>query len=336
MKKINCGYCLTSIQPVILFVCFVVIFPGCVANKYSSKVKGESMALRVKENSDLIRYATLKPQVIPDLASRTERNRGVIDFATIAVSEAIGGIINLVDKEKKKYSATYRHSIGQCYFYDQISESSPFDPSGMQFTGFTFLRLVKNKKGVTDTAVYARFSVDMKNAYEIINNSSFTLKLDDLKINYAKAKIMAKKWYEPWSWFMASKYPKLNMDFEIIFTSSFVTREGNIFDNVPVGKFYLILRNIPMGRNDPGYEPFYAQVKNNSVAGRSFLVPRSFGYYYSDVNHIKPSYGQGIYNIMVNVTESSRSNFVGKLLYDNTTGFIKEVGGAIQVKKLTK
>jgi hypothetical protein len=311
----------------------VIFLTGCVATKSSYKTKGEEVALNITEDVSLIAYATMRPQEIPDLASRS---RGVADMAGKAISAAVQGIIFLVDKEKKKYTADYQSTVGQCYFYDQISPNSPFDPTGMQFTGFTLIRMIQDKKGNSDTALYARFSVDMNNAYEIINNSTFSLKLDELKVDYSKAKIMALKWYEPWSWFMASKYPKLNMDFEIVIASSYVTQDGAIFDNVPIGKFYLILRDIPMSSDDPEYKGFYESIVDKPLLGRSFLVPRSFGYYYPALNQIKPCYGQGIYNIVTNVTESSRSNFVSELLFENSTVMINQMGNTIQNKLQSK
>jgi len=319
----NKGFYLT-----ILLVGFAILFSGCATNKYSSKVEGESVALKVKEDANMIKYATMQPQSTPELASES-KSRGMMDIIGKVASVAANGVISLVDKEKNKYSASYQNSVGQCYFYDQISESSALDPTGMQFAGFTFLRLVTDNRGKTDTAVYAKFKLDENNAYEIINNSVFKLKLDELKVNYAKAKILARKWYQPFSWFMAPEYPSLNVDFEITFTSSFVTREGVIFNDVPVGKFYLTLRNIPLDKTDPRYDKYYANVKNNTIMGRSFLVPRSFGYYYDSKRQIKPCYGQGMYNIVVKVNESSRPNFVQKMLFDNSTEIIQQAGASI-------
>lgn len=307
----------------------LIFFSGCTATKYSYKKEGEQVALKLEEDPYLIVYATMRPQEIPDLAMRS---RGVADMAGVAVSAAIQGIIYLVEKESKKYTANYQSTVGQCYFYDQISEKSPFDPTGMQFTGFTFLRTFQDKNGMTDTAIFARFSVDMNNAYEIINNSSFSLKLDELIVDYSKAKIIDRRWYEPWSWFMASKYPRLNIDFEIIIATSFVTQDGGVFDNVPVGKFYLLLRDIPMLKEDPGYEAFYDRIIDTTLLGRSFLVPRSFGYYYNAVNEIQPCYGQGIYNIVTNVTESSRNNFVSEMLFENSTVMLTQMQSAIKNK----
>jgi hypothetical protein len=306
----------------------VILISGCAANKYSSKTAGEDVALKVKEDADLIKYATLQPQNTPELASAS-KSRGLMDIVGQAASAAVSGVISLVNKEKDKYSASYQNSIGQCYFYNQISESSALDPTGMQFTGFTFVRCVTNGAGEKDTAVYAKFRVDEANAYEIINNSVFKLKLDELKVNYAKAKIMGKKWYQPLSWFMAPEYPTLNMDFDITITSSFITREGGIFKDVPLGEFILSLRKIPLDRSDPDYNKFYAHVKDKKVVGQSFLVPRSFGYYYDSRRQIKPSYGQGMYNIVVKVNETSRQNFVQKMLFDNSTEIIQQAGSNI-------
>ena len=112
----------------------------------------------------------------------------------------------------------------------------------------------------------------------------------------------------------------------ITITTSFVNREGGIFNDVPVGKFYLTLRKIPLDKMDPAYDKFYATVKKDTVRGRSFLVPRSFGYYYDSKRQIKPCYGQGMYNIVVKVNESSRPNFVQTMLFDNSTEIIKQAG----------
>ena len=325
MKKSSLYRVIAGFHFTLLAVGLAILFSGCTANKYSSKIEGESVTIKIKEDANLIKYATLQPQNTPELASAS-KSRGMMDIVGQVASAAVNGVISLVDKEKKKYSASYQNSIGQCYFYDQVSESSAFDPTGMQFTGFTFLRRAKDNTGKTDTAVYARFRVDENNAYEIINNSSFKLRLDELKVNYAKAKIMAKRLYQPLSWFKTPKYPTLNMDFEITITSSFVNREGGIFNDVPVGKFYLTLRKIPLDKMDPAYDKFYATVKKDTVRGRSFLVPRSFGYYYDSKRQIKPCYGQGMYNIVVKVNESSLPNFVQTMLFDNSTEIIKQAG----------
>jgi|GEM_PF-716518 len=317
-----------SLRLTLLLVGSAILFSGCTANKYSSKVEGEKLSLKVKEDANLIRYATMQPQNTPELASAT-KSRGMMDMVGQVASAAVNGVISLMDKEKKKYSASYQNSLGQNYFYDQISESSAFDPTGMQFTGFTFLRRATDNTGKSDTALYARFKVDANNAYEIINNSSFQLKLDGLKVNYAKAKIMARRLYQPLSWFKTPKYPTLNIDFEINITTSFVTREGGIFNDVPVGKFYLTLRKIPLDKLDPAYDKFYANVKNDTVRGRSFLVPRSFGYYYDSKRQIKPCYGQGMYNIVVKVNESSRPNFVQTMLFENSPEIIKQAGATL-------
>lgn len=336
MKKITFNFIIAGFQLSLLVFGFTILFSGCAANKYSSKVEGESVALKVKEDANLIKYATMQPQNTPELASAS-KSRGMMDLLGQVTSAAVDGVISLVDKEKDKYSASYQNSVGQCYFYNQISESSAFDPTGMQFSGFAFLRSATDNTGKTDTAVYAKFKVDENNAYEIINNSSFKLKLDELKVNYAKAKIMAKKWYQPLSWFIAPEYPTLSMDFEINITSSFVTREGGIFNDVQVGKFYLTLRDIPLDKTDPAYNKFYANIKNKAVIGRSFLVPRSFGYYYDSKRQIKPSYGQGMYNIVVKVNESSRPNFVQTMLFDNSTEIIRQAGAIIpQAGKTSK
>lgn len=185
--------CKCYIYTQVVVICLGFFFlSGCTANKYSYKVKGESVALKIKEDANLIQYATMKPQNAPELASG-DKDRGVVEIVGKVASAAVDGVIFLVDKETKKYTVGYKYSVGENCFYEQISESSAFDPTGMKFTGFTFLRMVTDNASEKDTAVYAKFKVDEEKAYEIIYNSMFSLKLDELKVIYAKAKIMAKK-----------------------------------------------------------------------------------------------------------------------------------------------
>jgi hypothetical protein len=307
---------------------YAVVSPGCTASRYSFKTEKDSLLIRVNENPDMIKYYAMQPQNPPEPVSDS-KSRGLLDIIGQASSAAVSGVVALVDMEKAKYSANYQNSLGQCYFYSQISENSALDPAGMQFSGFTVVRRFRNDLGKTDTALYAKFVVDESNPYEIINNSMFRLQLQELKVNYAKAKIMSRKWYQPWTWFMAYKFPYLNMDFEITLTASWVTREGVLFSDMQVGKFLLPLKNIPLDKKDPAHAKFYAGLKKHTVTGKSFLVPRSFGYYYSPKHQLKPSFGQGSYNIAVKVNESSRSNSVQTMLFDNSTDIIQQAGNGI-------
>lgn len=291
------------------------ILQFCTASKYSNKTKNESVAMKVDENSNAINYALFQQQSIPTLASRGEKTRASAMVGK-AVSYAIKGAMMAIDMEKKKYTATYKQELTDLFFYDQLSTESAFDPVGMQFQGFKLIRTIRDKSGKTDTAIFANFILDTENPYEIINNSFFKLRLSDIKINYAKAKIASSKWYIPSS--LLKNPDKLNIDFEITIRSSWVTPEGNFNSNVVIGKFYLNLRDIPMDRNSPEYGKYIEKLKNTALIGKCSLVPRSYGYYYFNTDQLKKCFGQGLYTINIDVKESGAMNFVLKSFSENS------------------
>ncbi len=181
---------------------------------------------------------------------------------------------------------------------------------GMQFNGFKLIRTFTNKTGANDSAMIADFVLDTLNSAEIFNNSVFRLRLKELKLHYAKVKVAN------------ANEKKMNLDFEISFFTSYVNSQGVIFDNVLMGKFYLLLRNAPLDDKQSGYTTYYDKMKDSLLTGRSFIIPRSFGYHRDSYGKIEQSYSQGAYSIEVKVKESSKNNFVSKLLFENANMII--------------
>lgn len=279
---------------------------GCSASKVGSAGKGENLQMKIAEKRDIVSFNKLKEQPTPSLASRGQKSRGfdVTPIVGSVVSLATDAIRNVIANEKKKYTASYQFGLTDLYFYDQLSNESAFDPVGMQFSGFKLVRTFINDNGNRDTAFVAQFSLDTSNAYEILNNSVFRLRLEDFKLYYAKAKVGE------------GSSKKLNMDFEISFQSSFVNSDAVLFDNVALGKFYLFIREAPLDPSAPGYQSYYDGLKGKLLSGKSFIVPRSFGYHLEE-GEMKPGYSQGAYTISVNVKESSKDVFVSKVISDN-------------------
>lgn len=296
---------------VLLLTVTALLLNSCGASKYSNKRKGEEINASIKENSEVINYALFHEQEIPALADRGEKSRGIAIGQVL--SYAGKGVMALINMERKKYTASYQQSLTDLVFYDQLSDKSAFDPIGMQFNGFDVLRMVKTSAKTVDTAFYAAFEPDLSNPYEIINNSFFRLKLKDIKIDYAKAKVASSKWYLPWSWGGKKKKNKLNLDLEIIFRASWVTEDGHFYDQVEIGRFLLVLRDVPINQKDPAREAYFEALKGTTLIGRCTLVPRSFGYYYFGSSLLQPCYGQGIYSIETNIKESGAQNFVLKM-----------------------
>ena len=305
------------INSVLLIITISFTLYACSASQQGYAGKNEEVKMKISEKENVIDYASLKQQNVPDMASRSDKSRG--DFSGIigsTISLATNAVKQMIAKDKAKYNAQYTYGLTDLYFYDQLSVDGPFDPLGLQFSGFKLLRTFQNE-GQTDTALIAEFELDAANPYEILNNSVFRLKLKSLQLNYAKAKVPKNNNF-------------LNMDFEINFHSSYVNSQGALFKNIELGKFYFFLRQAPLDKNTPGYDDYYKNLVGKKLDGQSFIVPRSFGYHISGVNNAQPSYSQGAYNISVNVKESSKNNFVNQMIIDNSSQLVDALGGALK------
>ena len=303
----------------ITLVCFVLF--GCAGSRHGSAIKDEDRMMKIQEKPDVIAYNSLKTQDVPDMASRGTGTRGPLTgIVGGAVSLATNAVKQMIAKDKKKYNAEYNYALTDLYFYDQLSIDGPFDPLGLQFSGFKLVRTFNNN-GKTDTALTAEFVLDTENPYEILNNAMFRLKLKSLKLNYAKAKVPGNNNY-------------LNMDFEISFHSSYVNAGGELFKNMELGKFYFFVRKAPLDQSMEGYGAYYKGLEGQRLDGKSFIVPRSFGYHVVGTNDTRPSFSQGAYNITVNVKESSKNTFVNQLIIDNSSRIVDALGD--QLKKTIK
>ncbi|RYY89549.1 MAG: hypothetical protein EOO15_05825 [Chitinophagaceae bacterium] len=296
-----------------------VLFAGCAGYRAGSASEKERVVVNIAEKPDVINYAVMVKQDVPSLAARGSARGAVSGLAGGAISLATNAIKQMIAKDKAKYNAEYSQALTDLYFYDQLSTQGPFDPIGMQFNGFRMVRTFQNE-GRMDTALIADFELDTSNPYEIINNSIFRLKLRSLKLNYAKAKVAA------------NGKRTLNMDFEIVFNSSYVNGDGVLFKNVELGKFYFFLRDAPLDSTASGYAEYYNALQGQRLEGKSFIVPRSFGYHVVASNATEPSFSQGAYDIHINVKESSRNSFVNTMIIDNSGNVIDMVGDKIKAK----
>lgn len=300
-----------------LIVLAITCMQGCSSSRQGYAGKNDEVKMNISEKANVIDYAALKQQEVPDMASRSDKGRG--EFSGIiggTISLATNAVKQMIAKDKAKYTAQYTYGLTDLYFYDQLSVEGPFDPLGLQFSGFKLVRTFENK-GKMDTALIAEFELDAANPYEILNNSIFRLKLKSLQLNYAKAKVPTNNNF-------------LNMDFEITFNSSYVNSQGALFKNIELGKFYFFLRKAPLDKNDPGYDAYYKNLVGKKLDGQSFIVPRSFGYHITGTNNAQPSYSQGAYTITVNVKESSKNTFVNQMIIDNSGQLVEALGGALK------
>lgn len=297
----------------------VILFYSCSTSHAGSTAKEEELNMKVREEPNVINPDHLplqKPLTMGERALADKgQSRGLLSpVAGSLVSLATNAVKTIIANKEKKYIATYQFGLTDLYFYDQLSNESAFDPVGMQFSGFKLVRTFNNDAGNTDTALVADFEVDTTRVSELINNSIFRMRLKDFDLRYAKAKVEK------------GKERKLNLDLEITFITSYVNEQGRIFDSVVLGKFYLFLRGAPLDKNQPGYQAYYDRLKDSLVAGKSFIVPRSFGYHREPDGEMKAGYSQGAYSIQVKIKESSKNHFVTQLIFDNANMMI-DAGG---------
>jgi hypothetical protein len=302
--------------PVLLTVS-AIAFASCKASEYTTLGKSDQAKMMVAEKKDAVEFKNLQQQSITTFKERTQTRTFFAPMIGVISSYGVDAIKKMIANDKKKYTAEYKMALTDMVFYDQLSTESAFDPIGMQFNGFTLVRTFKNENGGVDTAMKAEFELDKTNPYEILNNAIFRLKLKSFTLNYAKAKI-------------AKNGPKkLNMDFEITFKTSYVNEQGVLFDNVTLGKFVFLLRDAPLDKNSEGYTAYYEKLKGKKIDGRSFIVPRSFGYYITEDGGPAKSYSQGAYAVQVTVKESSKNSFVNTLLLDNSGQVLDAAGKKI-------
>ncbi len=314
------GKSVISLKATILFL-IVATLSSCASYKNSNKTKGEDIQMNIV-NGDGFDLESLEPQAEPG----GPRSRGIM--IGDVVSLAIDGIKLLIDMDKEKYTAQYTSGTSEIYFYNQISDKGTFDITGMQFDGFNLVRTVEDKHGIIDTAFFISFKVDKENPYEIFNNSYFRLVVDDFRMDYSKAKVPGSKWYMPWT-LMYYKRNQVNLDMEISFTSSWTGVNSSINRDVEIGKFIFNMRNIPLTDDRVVKEEFRQAVIGSTAFGYCFLVPRSHGFYWSEDKELKPGFGQGKYDILVNVTESGKNHFVTKIVQDNSDVILDQFKGAV-------
>jgi hypothetical protein len=295
------------------------LFSCSIFNK-NSKSKAETLTMNIVEDSDHIAYASLQAQEIPSFAARGKARGFPVALAGGAISLATDAVKKVIADEQKKYVADYTFALTDLYFYDQLAEDSPFDPVGMQFNGFRIARLVENGNDGRDTAMVVDFELDTDNPYEIINNSIFRLKLKRIDIKKLKAKMAP------------GSQNKANLDIEISIRTSYVNADGQLFDNLELGKFYFLLRGAPVGEESEIKNGYFKSLSGTRLDGKSFIVPRSFGYRIAAPGVTEPAFSQGAYSITVSVKESTKDNFVNKIISDNSENIIEMLGKKAQQK----
>jgi hypothetical protein len=246
------------------------------------------------------------------LAAFGERSGMLASAANGLLGYAVSAAKTAIANEKSKYTTTTNYGNTEDYFYAQPSLAGPFDPSGMQFTGFDLIRTIKKKGGGIDTALFATFEVDTSQAQEILNNFVFRLKLTKFWLRYVKPKV------EMWS------KRKMSVEFNISFLTSLITPDGRMEDSVVLGKFHCLLNNISIRHGDAQFGLCTKNEKERQVSGKAFIVPRSYGYF-KKAGKIVPGFNQGSYSIIVSMKECTKPIFMTKMIIENGATLLDDV-----------
>jgi hypothetical protein len=310
----------------------ILLVDSCTSYKYSNKSIDESVILSTIHFDEAL---TLK-QVVNMNNPESEASRGLIstDLLIQGANLAIQGVGHLIKESQKSYTAEYFGGLNNENFYTANSVNGMMDPEGIQFKGFVFERIFKEKKSQPEVAVRAWFSIDQSKLHDIYFNSKFYLKLDSVSVKYAKVKINEKKWFLPWTLFLKTS-KTFNLDFEIRVLANWIDQSGLIHQNILFGKFLLPLRNIPI---DPGKREtitYFENLKNTPLSGSSYIIPRSVTYCTDKRGEVYQCFGRGVFDIQVKVRESSKEGTVAKLIHDNSEDALKNLNTK-DLKKILK
>ncbi|MBS1920637.1 MAG: hypothetical protein JST17_10325 [Bacteroidetes bacterium] len=307
---------LITVLPAFMVIISIPCFPQA-GNRTGST---EKLEMKIDTSDNILSFDRIEYQKAYTMDERG--GRGII--SSFLISKGVQGIQSLIDNRKKKFSADYFFAIKDESFYDQVSTEGPFDPTGIRFKGFTVARVQRGQNNHGDTVFIAKFSMDTSagKITDILNNGIFKLRLDTFAIKNSRVRL-------------PKHLKELNLDFEINFFTSYISNTGQIFQDVPVGKFIYSIRNAPMDPDDPSYSDFYRTLakKHPACTGQSFLIPRSSGYFKNeDTKKIEPCWGDGIYSVRVAVKECSKNSFIDKLILFSSGDLLSLGNSSLQKK----
>ncbi len=278
--------------------------------------------LCVDNSKDLIKRENMITQDGPSFNDREGRGVLLPGIAGYLITKGTQAIQTMINNRKNRYTAQYNYAECDHYFYDQISTSSSNDITGLQFSGFKLVRLLRNGRN-KDTIFFAKFIIDTTrgNLEEMMNNGIFHMRLDSIKI--INSKIKAPK-----------NYKNLNLDFEIDFTSSYRDDAGSLNTGAPLGKFIYTLRNFPLYKDDAAVQKKYDSINRvkPALTGDCFMVPRSSGWYKNSEGLLQPCWGQGLYSIRVTIKETTKPKFIDKIIIYSSDPTLGIVPGVLQKK----
>lgn len=314
-------YSTFTINKIIFTFLVVASLSSCVATKNSNKQEAARLSIKIERNPEAFKEAFKNSEGQDRILTTAPPFRGVLNEVVPLVFE---GVKQLIKKDQEKYNSEIYQNIETNYFYNKLSNIDPVDPRGMQVNNIIITRTFWDKKiDESVTAYTINLEVDKDTINKIINNSMFTLKINEIDFPYFQAKVPDTKWYLPWTYIFKKKTNQVNIDLELTLKGTWKDQSGNIHINEQVGKFVLLLRDVPV--DDEKRKAYFENMKNQPIEGYSFLIPRSSGYYITDNKEVLPAFGFGNFNIEVIISESSNHKFVTQKLQENSDAIFTEI-----------
>ncbi len=286
------------------FIILSVFLTACVSTKVSNKSEGEQLSIETLAYDTPLTYK----KVAMGLTNDSSRALVSAELLIKGIDFAFDGVKSAIQKSAEKYHQEYVASLFNNTFYAQNSKQGMLDPENIKFKGFTITRSIMLEDG-RDVALTASFSLDESKLIDIYTQSKFYLKCDSISVQFAKVKMNDKKWFTPWTVFMKEQQ-MINLDLEMDILANWIDDQGVIHSQLSFGKFYLPIRNIVVGDTVTTF-------KNIPVSGYSYLPPRSATFCMSKRGQWKKCYGQGDFDIIAKITESSKNHKLNKIIYDN-------------------
>lgn len=298
------------------YILILILLSSCLATQHSNKRNGEVLSLQTYQYQEPLTFQDASKGF--DLDPTLSRGLITSDLLLKTVDFAFEGIKTAIKKGAEKYHQEYYLSLYNNSFYAHNSELGMLDPDQIRFRGFEINRTIALEDG-RELALKACFSMDQEKLIDIYTQSKFYLRCDSLRIDYTKVKMNARKWYLPWTLFFKEQ-KEVNVDIDIDILANWIDGNGQIHKAQPYGKFHFPIRNYKVGSNDSSYTSI-------PLGGYCYLIPRSSTYCYISPEVSEPCFGQGDFDILVKVTESSKHKGINKLIYDNV-GVLDDVDSA--------
>ncbi len=305
---------------------FMLVCPAMVFSKSPRKQVQEAVTCQVIHGNEAFseQIARVQDSLARELEKLDKRGRFIggaliglaYNFFTGKVlTSAQGAATQAMERSRAKFTAEWSVTAEKDYFYNNISPNGYMDLDGLSFNGFRVVRAVPNEtRHKVDTAFYLSCRIDTTKLVDLVKNSTFSLVLDTLMLDFSKTK---------------AKLPKdrdFKLDVTVKILASWATQAAVYYQNEELGNFHITL---PVKKEQA--QGILYVCTDNVITGRSFIVPRSYcgSVTKSASRGSTPKtinlWGQGEYTVQVSVKEQVEDkNVMRDLLYEYLDEAIKQ------------